>query len=493
MSIESACKRHMFLLAAAFILACAAGLILTESVAANGGSPGDLAYVTLSNNNQVALVDTASHAVTGNVNVGAAGCNFPWRAAMSPDGTYVYVACRDSGNVGIAFTRDGAHALVGSMWDNQIAVVDTATYAVSYIPTPSNPRSVAVHPHLNRAYATCGDNTIQVINTKTFAIIETIPLPGGNDLRDVAVSPDGQWVFTVDRHGSGLFVIDAESNTIHTTVTDIGGLQGLAVAPDGSRIYAACRDDDVRVIDGVTFTSLPSIPGTAGGWDVAVTCDGSELYVGSTGNQVQIADTATSMVTDTVDVSLYGSGARGIAICPQFRQPVVYLYPSAQSWVDAPGESVVYEVTLFNAVGQTDGFTLSSTGNAWTTTLSTNNTGPLSDGAWITFTAQVDIPPGATIPGESDVVTVVATSVLSPTVYTDTATLRTSVPLHTLLVAHFGDGELRTLCFVLGEDYEALPGEDKSDKARELILRLERRDEIRRLLEEAEVFFGIAP
>ncbi len=54
--------------------------------------------------------------------------------------------------------------------------------------------------------------------------------------------------------------------------------------------------------------------------------------------------------------------------------------------------------------------------------------------------------------------------------------------LRQILVDRFDDGELRDLCFDLGIDYESLPGKGKSDRARELIAHLERRDGIPRLL-----------
>jgi Effector-associated domain 7 len=42
----------------------------------------------------------------------------------------------------------------------------------------------------------------------------------------------------------------------------------------------------------------------------------------------------------------------------------------------------------------------------------------------------------------------------------------------------FNDSELRTLCFNLGVDYDVLQGSGKSDKARELIIYLDRRNGI---------------
>ena len=404
---------------------------------------GDLAYVTLSYSDLVALVDVASHLVAGSVDVGAAGCDFPWRATMSPDGDYVYVGCFFSDNVavietagntvvttvedisdadGIAFTRDGAYALVGSRWSSEIAVVDTTSYVVTRtISTPGAPRSIAAHPYLDRAYATCKNGTILVIDTASFSIVKAIPVSG--EPWDVAVSPDGRWVFTGNRWGAGLDVIAIGSSAVYTTVTGLGGLAGLEVAPDGSKVYASGLWGGVHVIDGVTFNPIATVSTSGTAWEAAVTCDGSELYVGNTQNQVPIIDTATSTVVE--QVSLGGSGARGIAICPQARLPGLHLYPAAQSRYDAPGQSVVYEGFLVNATGQTDSFDLSLSGNTWNTNLSLTNTGPLPDGGWIPFTVQVAIPAGAAA-GDADTATIQATSVASPTVYSATATMATT-------------------------------------------------------------------
>jgi hypothetical protein len=59
----------------------------------------------------------------------------------------------------------------------------------------------------------------------------------------------------------------------------------------------------------------------------------------------------------------------------------------------------------------------------------------------------------------------------------------TRFELYCRLVERFNEGELRTLCFRLGIDYDDLIGEGKSDKARELIAYLERRASLSRLME----------
>jgi hypothetical protein len=54
--------------------------------------------------------------------------------------------------------------------------------------------------------------------------------------------------------------------------------------------------------------------------------------------------------------------------------------------------------------------------------------------------------------------------------------------LHQLLVAHFAEGELQTLCLELGMDYENLPAIGKANKARELIEYLDRRGRLAELV-----------
>jgi hypothetical protein len=54
--------------------------------------------------------------------------------------------------------------------------------------------------------------------------------------------------------------------------------------------------------------------------------------------------------------------------------------------------------------------------------------------------------------------------------------------LRQILVAHFNDSELRDLCFDLKVDYESLPGQGKSDKARELVGYMQRHGRIYELV-----------
>lgn len=56
------------------------------------------------------------------------------------------------------------------------------------------------------------------------------------------------------------------------------------------------------------------------------------------------------------------------------------------------------------------------------------------------------------------------------------------VHLHNILNTRYSAGELQTLCFYLGVEYDSLPGEGKENKARELIKYLDRRGRILELI-----------
>lgn len=64
------------------------------------------------------------------------------------------------------------------------------------------------------------------------------------------------------------------------------------------------------------------------------------------------------------------------------------------------------------------------------------------------------------------------------------------VRLHKLINKHFNDEELKTLCFYLSIDYDTLSGSGKSAKARELVQKCERENELDKLIQESQ---GLRP
>lgn len=401
---------------------------------------GDLAYITLSSSDLVAVVDSAFNTLIDTIDVGASGCSFPWRAAITPDGRQVYVSCRYSANVmvidtsthivtyiinyvppaeGIAFSRDGQYAFLSNLWNRQIVVVDTTNFSQLSIDVNGYTRNLVAHPLQDLIYVTSSSGEILVLDTTTLAVVDTIDMVG--EPWDVAISPDGRWLYTGDRWGSGLSVIDLNTNSVYATLTDLGYLMNLDISPDGTTLYASEIYSGIQVIDTATLipvTTIEELPGFE--VEMAATCDGNQLYTSNGENYVPIVDTMTYSVT--LQLPMPGYGAAGIAICPQNIGSIVILSPPAQQQQGVPEESLTYETTLRNETGQTDTFTVTLSASTWNSELSSSSIGPLADGEASTVVVTVTIPTGANW-YDTSVVTVTATSITSPTVYSDTAVL----------------------------------------------------------------------
>jgi hypothetical protein len=100
------------------------------------------------------------------------------------------------------------------------------------------------------------------------------------------------------------------------------------------------------------------------------------------------------------------------------------LTPPTQTGQGGRGQVVAYTETLINNAGITDTFDLTIGPHIWDTALSADRLGPIASGDSMAFTVNVTVPVDADW-YSTDVVTVTATSVTSPTVYSDTATFTT--------------------------------------------------------------------
>ncbi|MCG3114675.1 MAG: JDVT-CTERM domain-containing protein [Candidatus Manganitrophus sp. SA1] len=86
----------------------------------------------------------------------------------------------------------------------------------------------------------------------------------------------------------------------------------------------------------------------------------------------------------------------------------VGLVPTADTRFDNPGATISYKLTVTNAGNTTDSYTITVTGNAWTTTPS-GSVGPVAASGTADFTVTVAIPADAT-EGDSDAATIKVTS-----------------------------------------------------------------------------------
>ena len=288
-----------------------------------------LAYVMNSQEGTVSVIDTATNTVSTIIPVGTD----PHMIAFTPDGARAYITDASDGAVfviatatnavvatipgnrqsrHVAITPDGLSAYVSG--GDDIAVIDTQTNTV--IDTISGVATqIAITPDGSRAYATAdlnGDILVLVIDTTTNSVLTTIPV-GGAPI-GIAITPDGTKVFVAGGSDSDtVAVIDADTNTIIATIPLEGNLYAVAITPDGSRAYVAdSRESGLWVIDAASNTVITNISDVFP-TDVTITPDGAKAYAtDALGDTVSVIDTATHTVTATIPIIR----PYGIAIAP---------------------------------------------------------------------------------------------------------------------------------------------------------------------------------
>ena len=94
----------------------------------------------------------------------------------------------------------------------------------------------------------CESNTVSVIDTATNTVTATVPV--GKCPMGVAVSPDGTKVYVANEGSNNVSVIDTATNTVTATVTVGKSPYGIAVTPDGTKVYVANsgNDDDPEIL-----------------------------------------------------------------------------------------------------------------------------------------------------------------------------------------------------------------------------------------------------
>jgi YVTN family beta-propeller protein len=121
-------------------------------------------------------------------------------------------------------------------------------------------------------------------------------------------------------------VIATARNTVRTTVHVGSGPQGIALAPDGTRVYTANQfDNTVSVIGTARNTLQATVPIGAYPQGIALTPDGALAYTpNADDNAVSVIDTARNSVTATVHVGRFPASF-GLFIGPTLRQRIEWV------------------------------------------------------------------------------------------------------------------------------------------------------------------------
>ncbi|WP_194917016.1 Ig-like domain repeat protein [Catenulispora rubra] len=195
-----------------------------------------------------------------------------------------------------------------------LAVMDTRTDSlVDFHTMAQSLNGIAVNPAGTRVYGTA-QGTVVVMDPVTDATLSTFPV-GASD-GDIVIAPSGGTAYVADSSGTGsVHVVDTAAQTVTATVA--AGGYGLALSPDGSRLYATGPGGVLSVIDTATDTVVATVAcGTSTGY-VAVDGTGAHAYVTDWATRsLYVVDTATDSVTSTISLSSFVSNPTRVAVNP---------------------------------------------------------------------------------------------------------------------------------------------------------------------------------
>lgn len=136
------------------------------------------------------------------------------------------------------------------------------------IPLDDGVRTLVAAPEIQTALA-IHRSAVSILDTGTLRLVGRVPILGipsassaSNFARelDVAIAPEARRAFVSHSESEVLTAIDLVSGrAVHHAIIP-ARRHGLAVRPDGTRVYVSTPDDGIRVLDETTLAPLATIP-----------------------------------------------------------------------------------------------------------------------------------------------------------------------------------------------------------------------------------------
>ncbi|MCH9630113.1 MAG: hypothetical protein S4CHLAM37_01060 [Chlamydiia bacterium] len=148
-----------------------------------------------------------------------------------------------------------------------------------------------------------GDNSVSVIDTDTNTLITTITQAEGlfNSPSRLAITPNGSTLYVKNSNDDSVSVINTSTNKLIKVIDYAPStLQNLSVSPDGLEVYIAIAGThQISVVSTVSNTEIDTIPlGVAPG-SVAFARNAPKAYIGLINDGMDIYNTVTrSLITN---------------------------------------------------------------------------------------------------------------------------------------------------------------------------------------------------
>ena len=198
---------------------------------------------------------------------------------------------------------------------NMITVFNKKTMrVVNAILTGRRPRGMALDQRRTRAYvAVSADDAVEIYDVFKSKFIGSIQLNFGDNPIDLALTPDGRTLLSVNHSSNTVSIIDAFARTELRRIRVGDGPTSAVVAPSGLKAYITnSRSNTVSVVDLTQRTLTVTIPVDGSPLRAAFNRAGNRLYVVSANSpNLSLIDPLRFTVTDKIFV---GMGAVSIKV-----------------------------------------------------------------------------------------------------------------------------------------------------------------------------------
>jgi PQQ-dependent catabolism-associated beta-propeller protein len=251
---------------------------------------GSAIYVAVSADNQIAVIDPNTLEVTG---------HFP--SGDDPEAFAVH----KNGNIYISNENDAKASVIDPRTGKLLAEIEVGI----------EPEGVAISPDGTRVIVTSeSTNMLHIIAIPEHTVVNSILV--GARPRAATFSADGKLAYATSEIGGEVKKVDVASGTILGKMAlsdDQAKPKDILVSRDGKRLYVAGgRANRVFVLDANTLEVITSVPVGKRVWGLAQSRDGARLYsTDGADNQVSVIDTKNNSVTTRIPV---GEAPWGIVI-----------------------------------------------------------------------------------------------------------------------------------------------------------------------------------
>ena len=220
----------------------------------------------------------------------------------------------------IVISPDNTKAYVANYGANTIDVINTKTNTITNtISTDNTPWGLAISSNGTKLYVSTFSNFVDVINTSTNTLLLSIPVNGSS--YSLALSPDNSKLYVTDYLLASVSVINTSTNIVTNTISVGNNPTSVAVSPDGNKLYVVnYGSNSVSVINTSTYSIIKTISISNGPWAVVASLDGSKIYVGNNNSAtVSIISTSNYEIINTINISSnsqYNPSLNAIALSP---------------------------------------------------------------------------------------------------------------------------------------------------------------------------------